>query len=673
VHALALFLSAFLLFLVEPLVGKRLLPWFGGAPAVWTTCLFFFQALLLAGYAFAHGVARLKPRQQVVAYVGLVAATVLQLPIAIGDRFPPTSAANPVFSILEVLLLTIGAPYLLLSATTPLLQRWASRDQRVAAPYSLYAVSNAGALLALLSYPVVWEPRLTLDTQMTAWSITYGAFALLAIALAVSHRRGTEAAPENEGGHPVRGADRLLWVALAACASGLLAATTSEICLDIASVPFLWVLPLGLYLLTFVLAFAGTYHRTTVAVFFAAAAAAACLVTQRGPGMPISWQVAAASLALFFGAWLCHGELVRRRPHASRLTEFYLLLAAGGAGGTLISLAAPLVFAGFWEFPLFLFVTAVLLVAATASSPATPPERWVAGGVMMTAPVLVVALLLWPGPRQAETPVATARNFYGVLHVADDVPPESPQLRRLRNGRILHGVQFLDPARRLQPSSYYGPRSGIDRALRAHPRRVGGQPLRIAVIGLGTGSMAAWGSEGDRMTFYEFNPQVMDFARTYFTYLKDTPATVNVVAGDARLSLNQPRSPDERFDLMVLDAFSGDAIPVHLLTREASDIYWKALREDGILAIHVTNRHLDLTPVVRGMAKAAGKEAMYIANGNNLNAAVFRSNWILLSSSRAVLSGLAGTGQLLDDDNSGPAIVWTDNFSNLFDVLHTPE
>jgi hypothetical protein len=267
--------------------------------------------------------------------------------------------------------------------------------------------------------------------------------------------------------------------------------------------------------------------------------------------------------------------------------------------------------------------------------------------------------------------VADARNFYGVLHVADDVPPETPMLRRLRNGRILHGVQFLDAARRMQPSSYYGARSGIDRALRAHPKRIAGEPMRMAVIGLGTGSMAAWAGPGDHMTFYEINPQVIDFARTYFTYLKDTPATTQIIQGDARLSLEQPRAENDRFDLMVVDAFSGDAIPVHLLTREASEVYWKALRDDGILAIHVTNRHLDLTPIVRGMARAARKDAVYVANGSNLNAAVFRSNWILLTSNGAVLSGLAGTGQLLDDENSGMPIVWTDNFSNLFDVLQT--
>ncbi len=674
-HAVTLFLSAFLLFLVQPMVGKRLLPWFGGAPAVWTTCLFFFQTLLLVGYAFAHFVARLRPRLQVGAYLALLVATALQLPLAMADTWKPASGGAPIPGILSILLLTVGAPYVLLAATTPLMQRWASRDQRVAAPYMLYAVSNAGALLALFSYPVLWEPRLTLGAQMTIWSAIYGVFGVMAAFLAFSHRDEIE--PDVRIGDvettDVRVADQVLWFLLAASGSGLLAATTSEITLDISSVPFLWVLPLALYLLTFILAFAGVYVRSATGVLFAAAAAAACWATLRGPGVLLIWQVTAASVALFFGAWVCHGELVRRRPDASHLTGFYLTVAAGGATGTLASLGAPLVFRGFWEFPLFLFTTAVLFLLATMTGAATRVERWVAHATMLTAPAIVVALLVSPGPVQPETAVASARNFYGVLHVTDDVVPASPQMRRLLHGRILHGVQFLDPARRRLPTSYYGPRSGIDRAIRFHPNRLLGTPMRIGVVGLGTGTMAVWGAKGDRMTFYEINPQVIDFANRYFTYLKDSEATIDIVQGDARLSMERQNTAADRFDVLVVDAFSGDAIPVHLLTREASAIYWKVLSEDGVLAIHVTNRHLDLTPIVRGMAQAAGKPAVFVANGSNPTTGVFRSDWILVSSNPALLPGFINAGQLLDDQNSGPPIVWTDSFSNLFQVLRTKE
>ncbi len=677
-YAGVLFLSAFLLFFIQPIAGKALLPWFGGAPAVWTACLFFFQSLLLAGYAGAHLISRIGRRWQPVVYLALIGVTLIQMPIAIGERWRPQGTETPTPRILAILFLAVAAPYVLLAATTPLLQRWVSRDARIANPYRLYAVSNAGSLLALLSYPFIWEPRLTLGAQTAVWSWIYGVFVVLAAALALTQLRSADGASEPAdsiaGTAPrVGGRDRLFWFLLAASGSGLLAATTSEMCLDVAAVPFLWVLPLALYLVTFILAFAGVYQRWLVSALFTVSLAALLVVNGLVPSVSIEWQVATESLALFFGAWLCHGEVARRAPAPRHLTAFYLMLAAGGAAGTLAAMAAPLVFRDFWELPLFLSLTIVLLFRAVLFDlPADDRlERRLAWGAMVVVPVVVTAFFAWPRVTQLGDTVATARNFYGVLRVADDPSADVSRMRRLRHGRILHGVQFLDPALRALPTTYYGARSGIDRAIRSHPNRVAGEPLRIGVIGLGTGTIAAWGAPGDRMTFYEINPQVIDFAGTYFTYLQDSDASIDVVQGDARLSLEQQdaRKDGDRFDVLAVDAFSGDAIPVHLLTREASALYWRVLREDGVLAMHVQNRHLDLAPVVRGLAQEAGKTAVLIRGVTRPEMGSFASTWILVSSNAALLAGLTGAGPRLDATDSAPAIVWTDSFSNLYEVL----
>ena len=679
-YAGVLFLSAFLLFFIQPIAGKALLPWFGGAPAVWTTCLFFFQALLLAGYACAHLIARMRRTWQPAVYLALVALTMIQIPIAISDRWRPQGTEIPTPRILAILFLAVAAPYVLLASTTPLMQRWVSRDARIANPYRLYAISNAGSLLALLSYPFIWEPRLTMSAQTRAWSWMYGVFAVLAAALAARRFKwGRGSFVEDTPARLVSVSStndprpHFLWFSLAASGSGLLAATTSEMCLDVAAVPFLWVLPLALYLVTFILAFAGMYHRWLVSAFFTMSLAALLVVNALAPSISIESQVATESLALLFGAWLCHGELALRAPEPRHLTVFYLMIAAGGAAGTLGALVAPLIFRDFWELPLFLSLTIVLLFRAVLLDlPAGDRlERRLAWSAMAAIPVLVAAFFAWPRLTQLGDTVATARNFYGVLRVADDTPPEAPLMRRLRHGRILHGMQFLDPARRGQPTAYFAVRSGIDRAIRSHPNRVAGEPLHIGVIGLGAGTIAAWGAAGDRVTFFEINPQVIDFAKTYFTFLKDSEAAVDIVPGDARLSLEQQatRGDGDPFDVLALDAFSGDAIPVHLLTREASALYWRALREDGVLAMHVTNRHLDLIPVVRGLAKEAGKTAVFVGGVNRPETGSFSSNWVLMSSNAALLAGLTGAGQRLDDANSRPAIVWTDSFSNLYEVL----
>ena len=678
-YAGVLFLGAFLLFLIQPIAGKALLPWFGGAPAVWTTCLFFFQALLLAGYACAHLITRIRRTWQPAVYLALVAVTMIQIPIAMSDRWRPRGTEIPTPRILAILFLAVAAPYVLLASTTPLMQRWVSRDARVANPYRLYAISNAGSLLALLSYPFIWEPRLTMSAQTTAWSWMYGVFVVLAAALALTQLRIADGSTEPadriaaNAAAPVSGRDRVFWFLLAASGSGLLAATTSEMCLDVAAVPFLWVLPLALYLVTFILAFAGVYHRWLLSVLFTMSLAALLVVNALAPSVSIASQVVSESLALFFGAWLCHGEVARRAPDPRHLTAFYLMIAAGGAAGTLGALAAPLIFQDFWELPLFLSLTIVLLFRAVLLDlPAGDRlERRLAWTAMVAIPVVVTAFFAWPRVTQLGDTVATARNFYGVLRVADDTSLEVPRMRRLRHGRILHGVQFLDPPLRALPTAYYGLRSGIDRAIGSHPKRVAGEPLRIGVIGLGTGTISAWGGPGDRISFYEINPQVIDFARTYFTYLRDSDAAIDVVQGDARLSLEQHAASQDgdRFDVLAVDAFSGDAIPVHLLTREASALYWRVLREDGVLAVHVQNRHLDLAPVVRGLARESRKTAVLIRGVTRPEVGSFASTWILVSSNAALLAGLTGAGQRLDDANSQAAIVWTDDFSNLYQVL----
>jgi hypothetical protein len=680
-YASAVFLGAFLLFQVQPILGKSILPWFGGGPAVWLTCMLFFQVCLLGGYLYAHLLGTRVPRRaQPLLHVALLLASLSFLPIAPSAAWKPESPGMPVARILGLLTVSVGAPFLLASSTGPLLQRWFAWTRPGASPYRLYALSNAASLLGLISYPFLLEPRLGLRAQTDLWSAGYIAFVAASVWCAFALHRApcSEVLVEPRADDPSATAGQsgrwLLWLALPTCGSVLLLATTNQMTQYLPPTPFLWVLPLGLYLLSFVASFDSPrwYDRRFWVPAMLLCMPAAALIARFGGAVPIRAQVAVYSAAVFVGCMICHGELYRLRPPPRRLTAFYLTVATGGAmGGVLTTVVAQSVFDGYHEFPLVLFATYVLFAIAATASTARPQRRrtWAAlalGGAYTFGATLAVPLLGSDG-----NTIASTRNFYGVLSVHEFDADTSFPYRELWHGRVLHGVQYLRGKPRKRALSYFGPNSGLAHALQ-HLRAGDEQrALDIGAVGLGVGSVAALAGLEDRLRFYEINPRVLDVARTYFHYLEDTEAATEIVLGDARISLERELAEGwaQGFDLLVLDAFNSDTVPAHLLTREAMAVYRGHLRPQGILAFHVTTDHLDLAPLVLGLARDAGLDALLFVNQADPTWDIERSEWVLVAERQLLLDDREL--QLLArhwPDESRP-IVWTDDYGGLLQVV----
>jgi len=667
-YAATIFLSAFLLFQVQPLIAKIILPWFGGSAAVWTTCMLFFQLLLLAGYVYSHAYVRLRIPARRHIHIALLALAAAALPLAASAAWKPEGGEDPTWRILGLLATSVGPPYFVLSTTGPLVQAWYARSHEGAAPYRLFALSNLGSMLALLSYPLAVEPLLTLGTQATVWSAGFVLFAL-ACAMLAWRSKGAEAQhlAGAESGKPGLGL-QALWAGLACCASVLLLAFTGHMTLNIAAIPFLWVLPLALYLLSFVLCFeaSGWYRRWLFLPLLGAGLAGVCVTLSRSN--PSIWTlIPLYSATLFAACMVCHGELARSKPHPQHLTGFYLMLALGGAaGGVLVGLVAPNVFEDLYELPLGMLALSLLVIAALLRDRASLLHgRWgIPAGIMLLAltVALAVALFRTYSESSADTRV-TSRNFYGVLNVRDS--GEGPDaMRALSHGTIIHGKQFLEPERRDWPTTYYGLRSGIGLALldaRGHGA------LRVGVVGLGAGTLAAYGRTGDTFRFYDINSDVVELARSEFTFLKDSRAKVEVALGDARLSLE--RELPENFDVLALDAFSSDAIPVHLLTVEAFKTYLRHLKPGGVLAVHISNRYLDLVPVVQQAARHLSLELRQVENDDDDDAGVYRSDWMLVSASPAAFEGKE-LKEAADRIDAVPRVrLWTDDYSDLYRIL----
>jgi len=667
-YAGTIFLSAFLLFQVQPLIAKIILPWFGGSAAVWTICMLFFQVLLLAGYVYSHAYVRLRIPARRHIHIALLALAAVTLPLAASAAWKPAGGEDPTWRILGLLATSVGLPYFALSTTGPLVQAWYARSREGAAPYRLFALSNLGSMLALVSYPLAVEPLLALGTQAAVWSAGFALFALACAALAW-RSRGAEARglAGGESGKPGPGL-QALWASLACCASLLLLAFTGHMTLNIAAIPFLWVLPLALYLLSFVLCFeaSGWYRRWLFLPLLVAGFAGVCVTLTRSN--PSIWAlIPLYSATLFAACMVCHGELARSKPHPQHLTGFYLMLALGGAaGGVLVGLVAPNVFEDLYELPLGMLALSLLVIAALLRDRTSllHGRFGIAARIVFLALVAALAVALYKtyAENSADTRV-TSRNFYGVLNVRDS--GEGPDaMRMLSHGTIVHGKQFLDPDRRGLPTSYYGLRSGVGLALLdAHEHA----PLRVGVVGLGAGTLAAYGRTGDVFRFYDINSGVAELARSEFTFLKDSLAQVEVVLGDARLSLE--REPAQNFDVLALDAFSSDAIPVHLLTVEAFRTYLRHLKPDGILAVHISNRYLDLVPVVQQAARHLSLELRQVENDDDDDAGVYRSDWMLVSASPAAFEGkeLKEAAERID---AVPRVrLWTDDYSDLYRIL----
>jgi len=671
-YALTIFASAFLLFLLQPIVAKEILPWFGGSAAVWTTCLVFFQTTLLLGYGYADfSVRRLAPRVQARLHLALLVVSLAVLPIIPGAFWKPTGQESPIWLILGLLAVTIGLPYLVLSTTSPLIQAWFARSHPGRSPYRLFALSNLASMLALLGYPFLLEPWIATRMQAWGWSVGYLVFVLLCGFAARSSLRdpGIPSTPsgslpneDEDAGEPPTVARQLLWCALAATSSALLLAVTSHITQNIAAVPLLWIVPLSLYLISFILCFDGMgWYRREVFLAMLAAALGVMGWTLADPRLTheLALQLDVFCAGFFLACMFCHGELVFCKPAPRYLTRFYLMIALGGAlGSVAVGIVAPLVFSANFDLAFALVACALLLLWRTRRD-------------SIIFPLLAVASLLftagcgvWSMVEFYKEAVSTSRNFYGVLRVQESGSAEVDRRRTLIHGTIMHGKQFLHPNFRTEPTSYYTRNSGIGRLIEAmHPRQA---TIRVGVIGLGTGTIAAYGSKGDVYRFYDINPGVVDIARRDFTYLKDSDATIEVSLGDARLSLE--REPPQRFDVLAIDAFSSDAIPVHLITREAVEVYLRHMQPDGVIAFHVTNRYLDLVPVVEGIANQLGLHALWI-DDPGLETFGNASSWVLLAKDPARLddSRLTASASVIKPRRDWR--VWTDDFNNLLQVL----
>ncbi|WLT31394.1 spermidine synthase [Geothrix sp. PMB-07] len=676
--AVTIFLSAFLLFQVQPMVGKLVVPWFGGSAGVWTTCLLFFQALLLLGYLYAHLVVRhLSHARQVRLHGALLVAALLTLPLRLHPWFRPSGGTEPLGRLLGLLLVTIGLPYLALSTTGPLVQAWVARRGQV--PYRLFALSNLASMLALFSYPVFVEPFLPMRSQSWLWSAGFVAFAALVFFVALkSAPEARDDSTVSEVGEAPGFAMKLLWIAFAAVPSVLLMAVTTHLSTNVAPIPFLWVLPLGLYLLSFILCFDSTrwYRRgffLTLLPFLLVVMSLSLRPNFRYAEYPVSalstaaqWlgsvrgQVALFSLGLFVACMVAHGELSRRRPHPRFLTGFYLRLSLGGAlGGLFVAWLAPRIFTTYLELPLGLAAAGAMAALALAWDPGQT-RRW-RSALGMGSVALFLGIHSFGLDRDADRiVVARSRNFYGTLAVYDN--PERGW-RVLAHGTITHGGQFLDPAKADRPSTYYSEDSGVGLALTSLQEG----PRKLGVVGLGAGSLAAYGRPGDQLRFYEINALVEPFARRHFTYLDHGKATTEVVLGDARLSL-EAETP-QGYDLLAIDAFSSDSIPVHLLTREAFGLYFRHLNPDGVLAVHVSNRYLALQPVVRAAVNTFHKQARVVDTDSDQEEGAYGSTWVLISRDEAFFSRPAFQNNEDVKHLPGAVLPWRDDFSNLFRAL----
>ncbi len=687
-------LSAFLLFQVQPLISKFILPWFGGSPGVWTTCMLFFQIVLFGGYAYAHLLTRLPLRTQGVIHAVLIVGALICLPITPSESWKPAGDEDPAGRILLLLAATVGLPYFVLSSTSPLVQVWFTRATGGGKPWRLYALSNVGSLAALLSYPFFFEVRWDVTGQTWMWSGAFLIFAALSLWIAWQDRRaGSAASAEKTAAEeeaPVRWWQRPLWVALPALASVLLLATTNHVCQDVAVIPFLWVVPLSLYLITFIICFEHErwYQRLAwapLALVLLAAASLYHVAMEWYAGMTVTlpfgvkwvvpewfsltykWELFICFSAMFFGVMVCHGELTRSKPSPRHLTEFYLWMSAGGAlGGLLVSLVAPRVFDSYREWPLALLATfgvaaLVLVLQGVMSRP-----RWLGLPVAVAGLAIFVSgmwFLQKHGPKD-EARLERVRNFYGVVSVAEDYDYETDApWRSLYHGGIMHGMQIQGSGLNNEPFSYYGEHTGSGRTLTRVKRK---PDARVGVVGLGTGTALCYGQKGHVWRVYEINPEVVRLARDYFTYLDDFEArggTLEMVVGDGRLALE--KEEPQRFDALLLDAFSGDSVPMHLLTLEAFQIYDRHMKEDGVIVVNCTNRYIALASVIYKIAEELGYGVTRI--GTDLDGDHEITDYVLLSRDRDFIK--ANPPESPFEETLLDVSLWTDRRHNLFEIL----
>jgi hypothetical protein len=674
--AVTVILGACLLFLVQPLIAKIILPWFGGTSSVWSAALVFFQACVLAGYGYAHWLTtNVPPRTQRMIHGVLLLVACVLMPILPSDTLRPAADGDPTLQILWLLAVTVGLPALMLSTTSPLLQVWYMRRMGSEPPYWLFAWSNAGSLLALLSFPLLLEPAFNAHVLAWGWSGLFVLFALLSIAVAYVSRDLVETAPaerKETASAPAPGLGQMvIWVVLAAGASGLLVTVSANMTTNVAPIPLLWVVPLAVYLLTFIMAFSGRRFYHAAWFFPWVAAAIGCmgfLYTQSLANWPIQYVIPAYLVSLFIICLACHGELVARRPAPRYLTRFYLLISLGGAlGGAFVAVIAPNVFATYVELPVLLVVIAELYVLLQWYRRGSRLRLWLVRVVMVIGVITLVLQLMRAEIETRRGNLLVERNFYGVLAVRDDLALGDMARRHLVHGSISHGYQYLSDTYRDLRSSYFSTSSGVGRALTAMQSD---GPVRFGVVGLGVGVMSGYTRSSDYVRLYEINPDVVAIADRYFTFLpnaRKSGADLQVLLGDARLTLE--RQPPQQFDLLAIDAFSSDAIPSHLLTNEAFELYFKHLRPSGVLAVHISNRYVDLVPVCARAAEHVGKVARVV---RSLSDGMFDTSiWVLVTNDQALFDRPQFQDASMYTATADPTFPgWTDQYSSLWPLLN---
>jgi hypothetical protein len=660
-YALTIFLSAFLLLVVEPMAAKQLLPTLGGSSAVWTTCLVFFSVVLLLGYLYAHWISSLfDPKQQAVIHILILTMALLTLGIRIQPG-PTAVSYHPALTVFRVLATVIGLPYLALSSTTPLLTAWYAGSFEGSSPYRLFALSNFASLLALASYPLFIEPRLTMKQQTGWWSGGFLVFAVLCGAIAWQGRRRVFTAEGEKAA--LAGRPEPFWFLLALGGGMMLTAVTSHMSANIAAIPLLWLPPLALYLLTFILAFQGAWRSVRPSMLrwvLVAVASMAYALRDIRTILPIAVSLPLFLIALFLCCFFLHGELYARRPVTAGMTRFYLVVATGGAAGTLlVGVIFPLVLRANYDLACTLIVVSLIALAAIWQDGWGLRMIWMAGAA---AAIVVVSA---QSRQYDDDAVALMRNFYGTLRVREShLPPQSDTDRQLLNGTIEHGAEWFAPQFLGQPLTYYAPDSGLGLAMRLC---CGTGAKRVGVIGLGTGTVAAYGNPGDAIRFYEINPLVERLARHWFTFLHDSPARIEVILGDARLSL-AAQNP-QHFNVIVVDAFSGDAIPVHLLTREALALYRLHLQPGGVIVFHVSNQYINLEPVVGAIAEDAGMKAVSVHSRGDEQNGFYYADWILVTANQTLLSQPEIVNNGFPTALQANVRLWTDNYSSVFPLL----
>ncbi|WP_425614518.1 spermidine synthase [Anatilimnocola sp. NA78] len=716
--AATIFLSAFLLFQVQPLLSKFILPWFGGSPAVWTAAMLFFQLVLFGGYLYAHLLSSwCSIHQRLAIHLSLLAIAAVN--VGWGKLLPPESlrpqglaGENPLGQVLLLLGVTVGIPYFVLSSTGPLLQKWFHDTLPHTSPYRLFALSNLGSLLALLTYPFFFEVFWGVHTQTYIWSIGYLIFIVFCGYCAVRAWQAGRLALANNFPH-LRKLDRAqiaplnpwsvaTWLALPALASVMFLAFTNEVCQNVASVPLLWVVPLSLYLLSFIIAFdhprwysrrlfgLGVLLLIVLVTHYEFCAGQIDLVLNSLLGrtgdneislVDLWWlQAACYFLALFGIATMCHGELARSQPAPQHLTTFYLTMSFGGAlGGLLINLAAPYLFDTFFEFPIGLTlsaITAATLVYFATQTISSAGVRWALNGTAALLGLMSIGGLVRNQLPQHDSPNQTvhiSRNFYGIVEVMHRAIGDKDENYTFFSGTVQHGKQLADPARRKTPLTYYGEGSGCEVALKYAQAK--SPNCRIGVVGLGVGTIATYARASDSVRLYEINPAVIDIAQDtrWFHYLGDCEAKPELVLGDARLQLEQELRDggSQKFDVLVMDAFSGDSIPTHLLTREAFEVYFQHLKPDGLLVVHITNTHLDLYPVVQKLADHFGYGHRRIYQQGDTDRLLYRNYYMLITKDEAFLNQTKDDLQHLPEylRRSRTVPMWTDDYTNLTSLL----